>query len=97
MKWSLERKNHLSRGIAKELDRKKLLKTTSKEVLFQEIRRAFVLFEKEWEEMEAEAQHKLKSIKRGIQVGSSEWDTLFLRFMEESFSKKSSLFARSRR
>ena len=97
MKWSLARQNHLSRQIAKELGQKKMLKAKSQEILFQEIRRAFALFEKEWEEMEAEAQHKLKSIKRGIQAGSSEWDTLFFQFMEESFSKKSSLFVRNRR
>ena len=96
MKWSPERQNHFSQQMAKELREKKLVKTQKQEVLFQEIRGAFFLFEKEWAEMEAEAQHKLKSIKRGIQAGSSEWDTLFLRFMEESFSKKSSLFVRSR-
>lgn len=94
MKLSADRQNYLANSILKELSEQNLVETPSREVLFEKIKQALNFFDREWEEMDREISHKINSIKRGIHPGSSEWDVLYNRFLEESFRKKSSLFVK---
>ena len=92
--FSQARQNHLSRLIAEDLLSGACVGAVSKESLFSAVRRGFFSFEKEWGEMHEEVSRKIKSIKRGILPGSAEWDSLYERFFEEIFNKKSRLFIR---
>ena len=94
MKLSADRQSYLSHKLADRLLEKNLLEVPSKEVLFVLVKSAVHLFVQEWEEMEREVLTKIESIKRGIRPGSSEWDVLYNRFLEESFQKKSRLFVK---
>ena len=69
-----------------------MVQAPSPEILFEQVKSAVHFFVQEWEEMEQEVLKKIESIKRGIRPGSSEWDVLYSRFLEESFRKKSRLF-----
>ena len=94
MKFSADRQSYLSHKLADCLMKKNLIETPSKEILFEQIKWAVSFFVREWEEMEREVFKKIESIKRGIRPGSSEWDVLYNRFLEESFRKKSRLFVK---
>ena len=92
LKLSADRQSYLSHRLVDRLLKKKLVQSSSKEVLFEQVKSAVRFFVQEWEEMEQEVLKKIESIKRGIRPGSSEWDVLYNRFLEESFRKKSRLF-----
>jgi len=94
MKISLDRQNHISRTVLEDLLKEGFVVSSSQEVLFEKIKQALNLFVKEWDEMDQKISHKIQSIKRGIHPGSSEWDVLYSRFLEESFKKKSKLFVK---
>lgn len=94
MKLSSDRQNDLANTILEDLLGQGLVKADSRETLFEKIKQALNFFNREWEEMDQEISHKIESIKRGIHPGSSEWDVLYSRFLEESFRKKSRLFVR---
>ena len=94
MKLSADRQSYLSHKLADRLLKKNLVTAPSKEVLFEQVKSAVSFFVQEWEEMEKEVLQKIESIKRGIRPGSSEWDVLYNRFLEESFRKKSRLFVK---
>ena len=94
MKLSPERQSYLAQIITKDLLQKSLVKSPSQELLFEKVKKALSFFVKEWEEMERDISHKIESIKRGVRPGSSEWDVLYQRFLEESFRKKSRLFVK---
>ena len=94
MKLSADRQSYLSHKLADRLLEKGLVSAPSKEILFEQIKQALSFFAQEWEEMEREVLKKIESIKRGIRPGSSEWDVLYNRFLEESFRKKSRLFVK---
>ncbi|MCZ0932274.1 MAG: DUF507 family protein [Oligoflexia bacterium] len=94
MKLSADRQSYLSHKLADRLSEKNLVSAPSKEVLFEQVKSAVHFFVQEWEEMEREVLKKIESIKRGIRPGSSEWDVLYNRFLEESFRKKSRLFVK---
>lgn len=94
MKLSPDRQNHLANIILENLLKQDFVESPSRELLFEKIKQALLLFEKEWEEMDQEISHKISSIKRGVHPGSSEWDVLYSRFLEESFRKKSRLFVK---
>lgn len=94
MRFSPDRQNHLAHLILKDLLKQNLIESPSKELLFEKIKQGFLLFDREWEEMDREVTEKIASIKRGVLPGSSEWDVLYGRFLEESFRKKSHLFVK---
>ena len=94
MKLSADRQSYISHKLVDRLLEKNLVELSSKEVLFGPVKSAVHLFVQEWEEMEQEVLKKIESIKRGIRPGSSEWDVLYNRFLEESFQKKSRLFVK---
>ena len=94
MKLSADRQSYLSHKLADCLLEKDLVSAPSKEILFEPVKRAVSFFAQEWEEMEQEVLKKIESIKRGIRPGSSEWDVLYNRFLEERFRKKSRLFVK---
>lgn len=94
MKLSPDRQNHLANIVLEDLLKQGFVENSSRELLFEKIKQALLLFVKEWEEMDQEISHKISSIKRGIHPGSSEWDVLYSRFLEESFRKKSRLFVK---
>ena len=94
MKLSPDRQNHLANKILEELSKKNLISSPSREVLFSAVKKALSFFVKEWEEMDEDISYKIRSIKRGIHPGSSEWDVLYSRFFEEIFRKKSRLFVK---
>ena len=94
MKLSVDRQSYLSHKLVNRLLEKNLIETPSKEVLFGAVKSGIHLFVQEWEEMEQEVLTKIESIKRGVRPGSSEWDVLYNRFLEESFQKKSRLFVK---
>ena len=93
MKLSPDRQNHLANSILKDLLESNFV-SSSREILFEKTKQAIMIFVKEWEEMDQEISQKINSIKRGIHPGSSEWDVLYNRFLEESFRKKSKLFVK---
>ena len=94
MKLSSNRQNDLANTILKDLLEQGFVTAASREILFEKIKQALNFFNREWEEMDQEISHKIESIKRGIHPGSSEWDVLYSRFLEESFRKKSRLFVK---
>ena len=94
MKLSADRQSYLSHCITDRLLEKKLVSADSKELLFEPVKFAVSFFVQEWEEMEREVFKKIESIKRGIRPGSSEWEVLYNRFLEESFQRKSRLFVK---
>ena len=94
MKFSADRQGYLARIITEDLLKKGLVKASSPELVFEKIKKALNFFVKEWEEMDQDISHKIESIKRGVRPGSSEWDVLYHRFLEESFRKKSRLFVK---
>jgi len=94
MKLSSDRQNSLANAILEDLLGQGLVTAASREILFGKIKQALNFFNREWEEMDQEISHKIGSIKRGIHPGSSEWDVLYSRFLEESFRKKSRLFVK---
>ena len=94
MKLSPARQNSLANGILEDLLIQKLVTAPSRELLFEKVKQALSFFVQEWEEMDRDISHKIESIKRGIHPGSSEWDVLYSRFLEESFRKKSRLFVK---
>ena len=94
MKFSTERQSYISHQIVDQLLNRELISVSGKEVLFEKVKQGVSLFVKEWSEMEQEISEKIQSIKRGIRPGSSEWDVLYKRFLEESFRKKSRLFVK---
>ena len=94
MKLSPARQNSLANCILEDLLIQKRVITPSRELLFEKVKQALSFFVQEWEEMDRGISHKIKSIKRGIHPGSSEWDVLYSRFLEESFRKKSRLFVK---
>ena len=95
MKFSANRQNDLANQILKDLLKEKSLEGFPRETLFTEIIQGFRLFDKEWDELDREISHKIHSIKRGVLPGSSEWDVLYGRFLEELFRKKSRLFIKN--
>lgn len=94
MKLSADRQSYLSHKLVDRLLQKNLIEASAKEVLFGPVKSGISLFVEEWEQMEQEVLTKIDSIKRGIRPGSSEWDVLYNRFLEESFQKKSRLFVK---
>ncbi|MCY4320849.1 MAG: DUF507 family protein [Bdellovibrionaceae bacterium] len=94
MKFSADRQSYISHKLTDLLLNKSLVKSPSKEILFEHIKGSISFFVQEWEEMEQKVLKKIQSIKRGIRPGSSEWDILYNRFLEESFRKKSRLFVK---
>ena len=94
MKFSDDRQNQLVNSILEDLLEQGFVENSTREILFEKIKQGFLLFNEEWEEMDREISEKITSIKRGVQPGSSEWDVLYGRFLEESFRKKSRLFVR---
>ena len=94
MKLSPDRQNDLVNTILEELLDKEFVKASSRDVLFESLKKAFVFFTEEWEQLDEDISQKVRSIKRGVQPGSSEWEVLYNRFFEESFRKKSSLFVK---
>ena len=94
MTLSADRQSYLSHQILDRLLEKELAKAPSDEILFEQIKGAVSLFVQEWKDMEQEVLKKIESIKRGIRPGSSEWEVLYNRFLEESFRKKSRLFVK---
>ncbi len=95
MTLSPDRQNYLANAILEDLLKSGFATAPSREILFEKIKQAFSFFDKEWEEMDREISHKIQSIKRGVHPGSSEWDVLYGRFLEESFRKKSRLFVKT--
>ena len=94
MKLSIDRQNFLSSVILKDILQAGSVQADSKEILLDQIKKALSLFVQEWAEIEHSAESKVAGIKRGITPGSAEWDTLYDRFFEEIFRKKSSLFTK---
>ena len=94
MKLSPDRQTYLAHNISDDLLRQEYISAPSKEILFEKIKQALSLFVKEWTDMDQEISNKISSIKRGVRPGSSEWDVLYQRFLEESFRKKSRLFVK---
>lgn len=94
MKLSADRQNSLANAILKDLLENGFVLASSREVLFEKIKQALSCFVQEWDELEQGISDKIQSIKRGVRPGSSEWDVLYARFLEESFRKKSRLFVK---
>lgn len=94
MKLSPDRQNYIANSVLKDLLEQGFVSAPSRDVLFEKIKQALSFFVQEWEEMNQQIEHKIKSIKRGVRPGSSEWDVLYSRFLEESFRKKSRLFVK---
>lgn len=94
MKLSPDRQNAIANAILEDLLKQGFVKSPSRELLFEKIKQALHFFDKEWTEMDQEISHKIQSIKRGVLPGSSEWDVLYNRFLEEGFRKKSRLFVK---
>lgn len=95
MKLSDDRQDYLVQTIVKHLLNNNQVTTTSRDVLFQAIKIGMNQFSREWKELDEEITNKLKSIKRGVLAGSSEWDVLYIQFFEEAFRKKSKLFIKT--
>ncbi|MBC6414786.1 MAG: DUF507 family protein [Bdellovibrionales bacterium] len=92
MKFSPEKQSYLSHQLVNRLLSKKLVQVSSKEDLFEVVKKGIQNFVKEWDDLNQEIKKKIQNIKRGVKEGSSEWDVLYRRFFEEEFRKKSSLF-----
>ena len=82
-----DRQSALIYETVEELLKKRLVEPPSREALFQRVREGFSQFLKEWEAIHKEAEHKIRSMKRGVLPGSSEWDVLYLQFFEEKYKK----------
>jgi len=87
MKLSSEKQSHLSHKIVEHVGDK--IKSPSQEVLFELVRQGVQNFAREWDELEKEILDRLKSLKRELKEGSSEWDILYRKALEEQFQKKS--------
>ena len=94
MKISDERQDYLVQTIVNDLLENKRVTTPSRDMLFQKVKIGMNQFIREYDELDKEITHKLKSVKRGILPGSSEWDVLYRQFFEDSYRKKSSLFTK---
>ena len=94
MKLSPDRQNYIADAITEDLIKQDYVEISSREILFKQIKQALAVFIKEWVEMDQNISQKIESIKRGVRPGSTEWDVLYNRFLEESFRKKSRLFVK---
>ncbi len=94
MNLSEDRQDSLVYIIVEDFLKNKFVTATSRDVLFQKVKIAVNQFVREWKDLDREIVSKLQSIKRGILVGSSEWDVLYSQYLEEAFKKKSSLFVK---
>ena len=93
---SADRQSFLISIIVEEIIKRGLVSTPSRDILFQKVREGFSHFLSEWEDIHREADHKIRSIKRGILPGSAEWDVLYLQFFEEKYKRTSSLLLKQR-
>lgn len=91
---SADRQNYLVNKITEDLLQSKFV-SSSRDSLFQGVRVAVSQFVREWEELEKDANAKIRSIKRGVIPGTAEWDLLQAKYMEESFKKKSSVIVKA--
>ena len=91
---SEEKQSYLSHQIASRLLSRQLVHPSSRNILFEAVKRAVQNFVQEWSGMEREITQKIQSIKRGVRQGSAEWDILYSQFLEEGFRKKSRLFVK---
>ena len=94
MKLSPDRQNYMADAITEDLINQNYVEISSREILFEQIKQALAVFTKEWLSMDQDISQKIESIKRGVRPGSTEWDVLYHRFLEESFRKKSRLFVK---
>jgi len=92
MKLSSEKQSYLSHKVVDRIFKK--INSPSKEILFELVKQGFHNFAKEWDELEQDISKRLHSLKRGVKEGSSEWDILYRKALEEQFRKKSSLFVK---
>ncbi len=95
MNLSEDRQDYLVYTIVEDFLKNKQVTATSRDVLFHKVKIAINQFSREWVDLDREIVSKLQSIKRGILVGSSEWDVLYNQYLEEAFKKKSSLFVKN--
>ena len=94
MKLSSEKKSYFSHKIVDRLWDQNKATAPSKEILFEVVRQGIQNFSKEWDELEQDISKRIQSLKRGVREGSSEWDVLYRKFLEEQFRKKSRLFVK---
>ncbi|MGI9548976.1 MAG: DUF507 family protein [Bdellovibrionales bacterium] len=94
MSLSEDRQDYLVHIIVEDFLKNKQVTAPSRDILFQKVKMGMNIFIKEWKELDQEVVEKLKSIKRGVLVGSSEWDVLYRQYLEDGFKKKSSLFVK---
>lgn len=94
MNLSSEKQGYLSHKIVDRLWTQKKATASSKEVLFEVVRQGVQNFAKEWDELEKDISKRIESLKRGVREGSSEWDILYRKALEEQFRKKSRLFVK---
>ena len=94
MKLSPEKQSCLSHKIVDRLWSRKTVDVSSKEILFEVVRHGVQNFAREWDELEQDISKRIQSLKRGVREGSSEWDILYRKAMEEQFQKKSRLFVK---
>ena len=94
MKLSSEKQSYLSHKIVDRLWLEKKASAPSKETLFELVKQGVQNFAKEWGSLEQDISKRIQSLKRGVQEGSSEWDILYRKFLEEQFQKKSRLFVK---
>lgn len=95
MNLSDDRQDYLASIIVDGLLKDKKISASSRDVVFQKVKIGFNQFMREYNQLDQEITEKLKSIKRGVLPGSSEWDVLYGQFFEEEFRKKSSLFIKT--
>ena len=93
MKLSSEKQSYLSHKIVDRLWSRKI-SALSKETLFEVVRQGVQNFAKEWDDLEQDISRRIQSLKRGVREGSSEWDILYRKALEEQFRKKSRLFVK---
>ena len=90
-----DRQNHLVNKITEDFLENKMISAPDRDFLFQRVRIALSEFVKEWTELDKEVERKIRSIKRGVPPGTSEWELLYSKYFEESFRKISSVLVKA--
>ena len=90
-----DRQNHLVNMITENFLKNKMISAPDRDFLFQRIRIALSEFVREWTELDSKVEKKIRSIKRGVLPGTSEWELLYSKYFEEDFKKISSVLVKA--
>ncbi len=87
-KFSDDRISHVAHLIHEKLYQALLVDYPDEEKALREIKKTLIDYFKVEDEADQAAREKISSLKRGVTVGSREWEVLYRKYFEEELQKK---------